>query len=112
MMLGKTTAEALGACYRSLQGRARQVQHLCRLHRLLRRSPAIIDGYADGTFRPSGTLTGFAFLKMLLTALGYDSDHRGLHRRQLDRQRGPVRPSRIGLTDGNDNFVGTQCRHP
>ena len=33
----------------------------------------ITTGYADGTFRPSAQLTGFAFLKMLLTALGYDS---------------------------------------
>ena len=32
----------------------------------------IISGYADGTFRPAGTLTGYAFMKMLLGALGYD----------------------------------------
>ena len=30
----------------------------------------IISGYADGTFRPAGTLTGYAFMKMLLGALG------------------------------------------
>ena len=48
----------------------------------------IISGYADGTFRPTGTLSGNAFMKMLLGALGYDSSlHRGLHRRQLDRVR-------------------------
>ena len=33
----------------------------------------IISGYADGTFRPAGTLTGYAFMKMLLGALGYDA---------------------------------------
>ena len=33
----------------------------------------IISGYADGSFRPGGTLTGYAFMKMLLGALGYDS---------------------------------------
>ena len=33
----------------------------------------IISGYADGTFRPTGTLSGNAFMKMLLGALGYDS---------------------------------------
>ena len=33
----------------------------------------IISGYADGTFRPSAGLTGYAFMKMLLGALGYDS---------------------------------------
>ena len=33
----------------------------------------IISGYADGTFKPAATLTGYAFMKMLLGALGYDS---------------------------------------
>ena len=33
----------------------------------------IISGYADGTFRPANTLSGYAFMKMLLGALGYGS---------------------------------------
>ena len=37
----------------------------------------IINGYNDGTFRPTGTLTGFAFAKMLLSALGFDGDVEG-----------------------------------
>ena len=37
----------------------------------------IISGYADGTFRPAATLTGYAFMKMLLGALGYDSEIEG-----------------------------------
>ncbi|MCI8690003.1 MAG: S-layer homology domain-containing protein, partial [Oscillibacter sp.] len=37
----------------------------------------IINGYNDGTFRPTGTLTGFAFAKMLLSALGYDGNIEG-----------------------------------
>ena len=37
----------------------------------------IISGYADGTFRPTGTLSGNAFMKMLLGALGYDADVEG-----------------------------------
>ena len=37
----------------------------------------IISGYADGTFRPAGTLTGYAFMKMLLGALGYDATNEG-----------------------------------
>ena len=37
----------------------------------------IISGYADGSFRPAGTLTGYAFMKMLLGALGYDSANEG-----------------------------------
>ena len=32
----------------------------------------VIDGYAEGDFRPGNTLTGYAFMKMLLGALGYD----------------------------------------
>ena len=34
----------------------------------------IISGYSDGTFKADGQLTGYAFLKMLLGALGYDSE--------------------------------------
>ena len=34
----------------------------------------IISGYADGTFKPANSLTGYAFMKMLLGALGYDAE--------------------------------------
>ena len=37
----------------------------------------IISGYADGTFRPSAGLTGYAFMKMLLGALGYKAEQEG-----------------------------------
>ena len=37
----------------------------------------IISGYSDGSFRPAGTLTGYAFMKMLLGALGYDAEVEG-----------------------------------
>ncbi len=37
----------------------------------------IICGYGDGTFRPTGSLTGYAFMKMLLGALGYDAEIEG-----------------------------------
>ena len=37
----------------------------------------IISGYADGTFRPANTLSGYAFMKMLLGALGYDATTEG-----------------------------------
>ena len=36
-------------------------------------SKGIISGYTDGAFRPGNTLTGYAFMKMLLGALGYDA---------------------------------------
>ena len=38
---------------------------------------SIISGYADGTFKPGNTLTGYAFMKMLLGALGYDAEVEG-----------------------------------
>ena len=37
----------------------------------------VIDGYAEGDFRPGNTLTGYAFMKMLLGALGYDATTEG-----------------------------------
>ena len=37
----------------------------------------IISGYADGTFKPANSLTGYAFMKMLLGALGYDATREG-----------------------------------
>ena len=67
-----------------------------------------ISGYADGTFRPTATLTGFAFLKMLECALGYDQTIEGLvgtnwavnvARLALDKE----------LIDGNDSFVGSKA---
>ena len=67
----------------------------------------IINGYSDGTFRPTAPLTGYAFMKMLLGALGYDADVEGFT--------GPnwsVNVAKqaigIGLDDGNDNFAGTK----
>ena len=41
-------------------------------------SLGIIDGAGDGNFYPAAQLTGAAFAKMLLTALGYHADTEGL----------------------------------
>ncbi len=68
----------------------------------------IISGYADGTFRPTDTLSGNAFMKMLLGALGYDSEREGYTGSNwtvnvIKQAVG------IGLDDGNDDFVGSQA---
>ena len=66
----------------------------------------IISGYGDGTFRPTGTLSGNAFMKMLLGALGYDSSIE--HYTGSNWQVNVIKQaSGIGLVDGNDNFVGS-----
>ena len=68
----------------------------------------IIGGYGDGTFRPSGTLTGNAFMKMLLGALGYDSSIE--HYTDSNWQVNVVKQAiGIGLDDGNDEFVGSKA---
>ena len=41
------------------------------------KTAGIISGYGDGTFKPANSLTGFAFAKMLLGALGYNSQVEG-----------------------------------
>ena len=68
----------------------------------------IISGYGDGTFRPTGTLTGNAFMKMLLGALGYDSSVEGYT--GSNWQVSVIKQaSGIGLDDGNDDFVGSKA---
>jgi len=37
----------------------------------------IVSGYADKTFKPASTVTGYAFAKMLLVALGVDGTYTG-----------------------------------
>ena len=68
----------------------------------------IISGYADGTFKPANSLTGYAFMKMLLGALGYDSAIEGYTGANwtvavIKQAAG------IGLDDGNDEFVGSKA---
>ena len=67
----------------------------------------IFGGYGDGTFRPSGTLTGNAFMKMLLGALGYDSSIEGYSGSNWSVQ--VIKQAvGIGLNAGNDDFVGSR----
>ena len=68
----------------------------------------IISGYGDGTFRPSGALSGNAFMKMLLGALGYSSSKEGYT--GANWQINVIKQAvNIGLDDGNDEFVGSNA---
>ena len=75
LILGPTTASALSADtapYKDVP-----VNHTFAGYIAYCQRQGIISGYADGTFRPAATLTNYAFLKMLLGALGYDSTIEG-----------------------------------
>ncbi len=68
-------------------------------------SEGIITGYADGTFRPAGTLTGNAFMKMLIGVLGYDTtDYTGKN----FATKVALTVKKLGLADGT-TFVGAKA---
>jgi hypothetical protein len=75
MILGPTTAEALAADAAPYSDVA--VDNVFAGYIAYCAKEGIISGYADGTFRPAAPLTGYAFMKMLLGALGYDADIEG-----------------------------------
>ena len=75
MILGPTTAAALAADAAPFSDVP--ADHVFAGYIAYCVKEGIISGYADGTFRPAGTLTGYAFWKMLLGALGYDADIEG-----------------------------------
>ena len=68
----------------------------------------IINGYSDGTFKPAGTLTGYAFLKMLLGALGYDPQIEGFTGDTFALNVAS-KAGELKLTKGNKTFVGTKA---
>lgn len=65
----------------------------------------ILDGYSDGTFRPTATLTGYQFCKMLLTALGYKSEKEGFTGSGWTLNVAS-KINTVGLTKGNVEFGG------
>lgn len=68
----------------------------------------IISGYSDGYFRPGDTLSGYAFMKMLLGALGYDQTNEGLTGNNWTIQCAKLVQG-IGLADDLDgDFLGSK----
>jgi len=68
----------------------------------------IISGYGDGTFRPQQTLSGYAFMKMLLGALGYDQNNEGMTGSNWAIQVAKLVVG-VGLDDDlEDDFVGSK----
>ena len=75
LILGPTTASALvadAAPYKDVP-----TNHTFAGYIAYCQKTGIISGYADGTFKPANSLTGYAFMKMLLGALGYKADQEG-----------------------------------
>ena len=75
LILGPTTAEALvadAAPYSDVPTTNVFAGYIAYCQK-----EGIISGYADGTFKPANSLTGYAFMKMLLGALGYESETEG-----------------------------------
>ena len=75
LILGPTTAAALGADTAPYSDVP--VNHTFAGYIAYCQKTGIISGYADGTFKPAASLTGYAFMKMLLGARGYDSSKEG-----------------------------------
>ena len=75
LILGPTTAGALvadAAPYKDVP-----TNHTFAGYIAYCQKTGIISGYADGTFKPANSLTGYAFMKMLLGALGYKAEVEG-----------------------------------
>ena len=107
MLLGPTTAEALTANEAPFSDVA--VDNVFAGYIAYCVNEGIISGYADGTFKPAAPLTGYAFMKMLLGALGYDADIEGYVGSNWSIQVAK-RALNIGLDDGLvGSFVGSKA---
>ena len=101
LILGPTTASALvadAAPYSDVP-----TNHTFAGYIAYCQKTGIISGYADGTFKPANSLTGYAFMKMLLGALGYKADQEGYTGANWSIQVAK-RALNVGL---NDDLVGS-----
>ena len=107
LILGPTAASALvadAAPYKDVAA-----NHLFAGYIAYCQKTGIISGYADGTFKPANSLTGYAFMKMLLGALGYDAANEGYTGANWSINVAKQAIS-IGLNDGlNGEFNGVKA---
>ena len=107
LILGPTTASALvadAAPYKDVP-----TNHTFAGYIAYCQKTGIISGYADGTFKPANSLTGYAFMKMLLGALGYDATREGYTGGNWSINVAK-QALNIGLADGLDgNFNGVKA---
>jgi len=107
LILGPTTAEALSTTEAPFKDVP--ADHVFAGYIAYCVSEGIISGYADGTFKPANPLTGYAFWKMLLGALGYDADIEGYNQPNWSVQVAK-RGLNIELDKGlKGDFVGTKA---
>ena len=106
MILGPTTAEALSADAAPFKDVP--ANHVFAGYIAYCSQQGIINGYADGTFKPAGTLTGYQFMKMLLGALGYEGKYEGFTGANWSINVAKLALN-LELEDGNDEFVGTKA---
>jgi hypothetical protein len=106
MILGPTTAAALGADAAPFKDVP--ANHTFAGYIAYCAQQGIINGFADGTFRPAATVTGYQFMKMLLGALGYDGKIEGFTGDNWSVNVAKIALN-ISLDDGNDNFVGSKA---
>ena len=101
LILGPTTASALvadAAPYKDVP-----TNHTFAGYIAYCQKTGIISGYADGSFKPANSLTGYAFMKMLLGALGYKAEQEGYTGPNWSIQVAK-RALNVGL---NDDLVGS-----
>jgi len=106
MLLGPTTASALGVT--SAPFSDVPVNNVFAGYIAYCSQAGIINGYGDGTFKPTATVTGYQFMKMLLGALGYDGSIEG-----FTGSNWTVNVAKLAITlklnKGNDSFIGSKA---
>ena len=102
MILGKTAADALvtiAAPFADVAADRWSAGSIAYCY-----NEGILAGVGNGMFAPTAELTGLAFAKMMLTALGYDAEVEGLTGSQWSINAAKLALT-VGLTDGMDDVA-------